>query len=221
MKRITVIVAGAAIAFAAPVIAVPAAGAPIALLLAQAQTSPAVPDFAPPGVGGQVGGGEVEGGEVEGAEVERAPLSVEDLVFLSGVTILFEIEVSRLALEQSTNAEVRDLARRILDDREVALRDLKAAAGADAPPIALDEDHERIVKAVAAEDKENFDESWLGLMIDTHEDAIGLYEEFDASGADEKLRGFAKSALPRLRESLTQVEEAHQKAVAGVPGGSR
>lgn len=216
MKPITVIVAGAAVVFAAPAIAVPATGAPIASLLAQAQTPPSVPDVAPPGVGGQVEGGDVEGGEVEGV-----PLSVEDFVFLAGVTILFEIEVSRLALEQSTNAEVRDLARRILDDREAALRDLKAASGAYAPPTALDEDHQRIVKAVAAEDSEDFDETWLGLMIDTHEDAIGLYEEFDASGADEKLRGFAKSALPRLRESLTQVEEAHQKAVAGEPGGSR
>ncbi|MBX9759628.1 MAG: DUF4142 domain-containing protein [Beijerinckiaceae bacterium] len=168
-----------------------------------------------PGADGQAQYGEGEGEEQ--GEAER--LSPDDFIYLASVAILFDMEVARLAMEKAQDGSVRAFAGRILADRQESLERLRSSAAASNAPLELDEDNRRIVEALGKEQAADFDASFVGMMVDAHEDALDLYEEFRDAAVDDRLRDFVASRIEALRALLEEARslDAAMEGAQGSP----
>lgn len=173
---------------------------------AWAQTGQNGTDWRRPGASaGPDAAGQAQSGEDEGEEQGEAErLSPDDFFYLASVAILFDMEVSRLAMERAQDGSVRAFASRVLADRQGALERLRSSASASNAPAELDDDNRRIVEALGKEQGADFDASFVGMMVDAHEDALDLYEEFRDNAVDDRLREFVTSRVETLRSLLEE-----------------
>jgi len=165
----------------------------------------------PPLMLAQQGPGQSGADQNEADEGARDPLTADDFVFLAGSTLLFEIETARVAASRGANPEVRAFAERIIADRDGLLRDLQAAAGPGKAPERLDDENRKIVDALAAEQGAQLDASFVGMMIDTHEESVDLYDELKETVNEPRLRAYVDAALPRINAFLKEAEALEQK----------
>jgi putative membrane protein len=122
-----------------------------------------------------------------------------------------EVELGKIALGKTKNAEVRDFAQRMVKDHGKANQELASIAktkGID-PPKTLDASHKEMVKKLQSEEGDAFDLEYSRHMNMDHDKAIELFEAASKS-ADADLAGFAKKTLPTLKE--------HKEMASKLPG---
>ena len=59
------------------------------------------------------------------------------------------------------------------------------------------------------------------MMVDAHEDALDLYEEFMEATADDWLRAFVGTRIDRLRAALEEARQLETALESAQPGVSR
>jgi putative membrane protein len=112
-----------------------------------------------------------------------------------------EVELGKIALDKSQNAEIRNFAQRMVDDHSKANKELASLAssrGIDAPKK-LDAEHQAIVAEFKKADGAKFDTQYSHHMNMDHTKAISLFEA-ESKASDQELAGFAKKTLPTLKE---------------------
>ena len=122
-----------------------------------------------------------------------------------------EVELGKIALDKSKNAEVRDFAQRMVADHGKANQELASIAknkGISAPK-SLDASHEETVKKLRSEEGDAFDIEYSRHMNMDHDKAIELFEAASKS-SDADLAGFARKTLPTLKE--------HKEMASKLPG---
>jgi putative membrane protein len=106
--------------------------------------------------------------------------------------------LSRIAADQATNPNVKNLAARMLADHEKLDQQLKQIAltkGVALPtPVTSD-----------SLPNDRLDRAYVQRMIGDHRKAIDLYSSADLSDPD--LRAWAANALPMLRDHLAAAEK--------------
>ncbi len=187
--------------------------------LAQTGQGPDDWDRTRPGVAGEPGSGVQAPDSEVGVQTER--LSPEDFIYLAAMSFLFDIEVAQLAMTRAEDGAVRAFAGRILADRRASLDALRLSAAAGEAPAELDDDNRRIVEALAKEQGADFDVSFVGMMVDAHEDALDLYQEFMEATADDWLRSFVGTRVTRLRAALEEARQLESALESVQPGVSR
>lgn len=135
----------------------------------------------------------------------------QDFVNNAGQANLVEIRTSEMALEKSTNADVKAFAQKMIDDHKAALDKIKATASSAslmAPPEALDDFHMRRINDLTETDGDaDFDADYAALQVDAHNDAIKLFEDYSRdSDATPELKALADEMLPALNEHKTMAE---------------
>lgn len=119
---------------------------------------------------------------------------------------MFEIESSRLALEQSEDAEVQAFAQKMIDDHTAAGEKMKAAADAaqlQVPERMNDEDQQALADLQGTGD---FDQAYLDAQRAAHEKAVALFQGFSENAEDGPMQDFAEETLPTLQEHLEHVQ---------------
>lgn len=122
-----------------------------------------------------------------------------------------EVELGKLALGKTKNAEVREFAQRMVTDHGKANQELASIAknkGID-PPKTLDASHKNLVSKLQSEEGDAFDLEYSRHMNMDHDKAIELFEAASNS-PDADLAGFAKKTLPTLKE--------HKEMASKLPG---
>jgi len=145
------------------------------------------------------------------AEAEDTPPAPAVFVEKAAQDGMTEVELGKVALAKSSNAEVRDFAQRMVTDHVKANEELASLAkqkGIDAPK-ALDAEHKAMVKMFEGKNGEAFDNEYSRHMNMDHIKAISLFEAASKS-ADADFAGFATRTLPTLRE--------HKKLASQLPG---
>lgn len=121
---------------------------------------------------------------------------------------LTEVELGKIALDKSQNADVRAFAQRMVTDHGKANQELAALAknkGIDAPRK-LDAEHAAMVKEFESKSGTAFDASYSQHMNMDHTKAISLFEAA-AKSPDADFAGFAKKTLPTLKEHKEMAEK--------------
>lgn len=121
-----------------------------------------------------------------------------------------EIQAGRIALEKSGNAQVRQLAQRIIDDHtkagdqlmSIAQRKQVSLPTEPMPMQKQEADHLRSLSGSA------FDNAYAQAMVKDHRDAIKLFGMESANGSDPDLKQFASTTLPALKMHLQMAEQA-------------
>ena len=137
-----------------------------------------------------------------------------EFIKMGAVSNMFEIETSKLALQKSSDAEVKKFAQQMIDDHTKAGKEMKAALTkeqATLVPAALDEKHQEKLDDLKDEDSADFDEDYLEVQVDAHKEAVSLFEDYSKDGDDVKLKNFATKTLPTLKAHHEHVKTLEDK----------
>jgi putative membrane protein len=149
----------------------------------------------------------------QAAEAESAVPEPSIFVQQAAQAGLTEIEAAKVALARSQDPGVRSFAQRMVKDHgksNVELATLAAAKGIDAP-ARLDAEHQAMLDDISSQSGADFDRKYSEHMHMGHARAVALFEAA-ANSPDAAVSGFAKKALPTLRE--------HQKLAEKLPGAA-
>jgi putative membrane protein len=152
-----------------------------------------------------------------------AAFAATDNDFVDNATAggIAEIETSRLALEKSTSADVKEFATMMITDHSKANDELAAIAKKNDIEVP---DTTTLVKQ--AKEKildmrdESFDTAYANNQVKAHEETIALFKKQADTVTDDKvkgateLKGFAQEMLPGLQKHL----EHAKKLQAAHPG---
>jgi len=131
-------------------------------------------------------------------------LSSDDSMFASQAarSNIAEIELGRLALARASAHDVKDFAQRMVDDHTRTSDDLNnlAAEIGETLPSALTETNRAQLTRLSGLEGLEFDRAYMAASVDSHRDALSLFETETASGDNPILKKFAAKSLPMLKE---------------------
>ena len=141
--------------------------------------------------------------------------ATSDQTFLKGAVEggLAEVELGQLAVEKSSNEDVKRFAQRMVEDHGKANEDLKQLAsqkGVSLPsePSAKQKAKKERLSKLSGDE---FDRAYMSDMLKDHRTDIAAFEQESDSGMDSDIKKFASQALPILREHLKQAESVTGK----------
>jgi putative membrane protein len=147
---------------------------------------------------------------------QAGEVSAEDQEFLTkaiqaGVA---EVQLSELALEKSENEQVREFARRMVQDHTAAnqrLLSLAESAG-ETPPMEMDQKHQAMLQQLSQLSGEPFDRQYMQGQVQDHQVAVELFssEATQPSGPVDALAG---ELLPALQQHLEMAQEISDSMV--------
>lgn len=121
-----------------------------------------------------------------------------------------EIKMAELAMQKSTNSQVKDIAKMLQADHTKTLGELKTLAQAKSISIPSEEKDEakNDAKKLSDENAQDFDKKWLNKMEDDHQKEIDKFEKRADKGEDADIKAFASKTLPHLKMHLEKIKAA-------------
>lgn len=115
-----------------------------------------------------------------------------------------EVDISRIALERSTNEDVKKFAQMIVDDHTAANQEIAGFAqkhGVTLPnkDVHLDKWRNR--------DPKDFDRDYVKEMVSDHKDAVDLFRSAANNATDPDILEFARKTLPKLEQHLERAND--------------
>jgi putative membrane protein len=146
--------------------------------------------------------------------MRTAALGDDDSKFLEKAASadMLEVESGRLAAQKATNPQLKRFGQKMAADHAQAtgkLRALAARKGVALPSVMSDDHQKKLAKLREEKAGEDFDARFRDLMVDSHEDAVSLFEHTAKDGKDPDVRAFAAKMLPKLQQ--------HQAAANALP----
>jgi putative membrane protein len=144
---------------------------------------------------------------------EAVPEDQVNFLMKAALGGMAEVEMAKLALERSTNADVRGHAQHMLDDHGKANESLKAIAREKNIPLPdhLTGVHGQMVQKLRDTAAGEFDEAYMKAEVEEHQAAVALYRTAKDSSKDPRMQGFAAQTLPTLERHLQQALEITNK----------
>ncbi|ACA95096.1 MULTISPECIES: DUF4142 domain-containing protein [Burkholderia cepacia complex] len=186
-----------------------AAAGVLTLALSHAQT--------PPASSAQVAPGVIRPGPTaDEAGMTQRPTGIDaEFVDKAGMLGKVERQASQLALDRSSNAEVKAFARRMVDDHARIADELRRIGAQKGVPVQTRMLVDPAVTALRAKEGRAFDSAYVALAGPrAHEAAIRLYETEAKDGRDPQLRAFAARTLPVLNAHLNVARQLAKTVAA-------
>ncbi len=139
-----------------------------------------------------------------------------------------EVELGRLAMERSGNAEVKQFADMMVKDHSKAGDELKQVAMRHSIPMpaAIDEAHQELKSKLSTLKGAEFDQEYMSAMVDGHEDVVDRLQtrssedrfgdnkgSVQPEGSDNPVEAdinqWAAAALPTVRHHLDEARRIH------------
>ena len=124
---------------------------------------------------------------------------------------MLEVEAGKLAQTRSTDESVKKYAGMMVEHHGKANEELMALAKTHSleVPTALTGDHADKLQKLRDVEGDDFDEKYLEMMVDAHQDAVDLFEkQMKRNDDDPALQQWATKTLPTLRTHLEEAKTA-------------
>ena len=124
-----------------------------------------------------------------------------------------EVQVCQMALKQSDDAQLKQVAQRLMDDHTQANQQLQQIAQREhvsLPAQLMPEDQQKLQK-LQGKSGQAFDKEWIELNLGDHRKDIELFSMAGDKLNDQAARQFAQATLPKLKTHLQLVEQLTQK----------
>ena len=155
-----------------------------------------------------------------------AKTRLTDARFVSQAAIggMAEIQLSKLAIQKSSNPKLKKFAEQMLEDHQATAIKLKQIAQKHqlAVPTALDAAHRQTIAELQGLDGEAFDRTYVNVTKQDHDTTVGLFDQAAGETAlNRDLRDFAAQTLPVLRmhqqhaHQLTETDETRAPSITG------
>ena len=121
-----------------------------------------------------------------------------------------EVELGRLALSNSSNADVKQFGQRMIDDHTKALEGLKAVAAKESfqVPSALDDKQRAVKERLGKLSGGDFDRAYVKEMVKDHNEGVRAFQREARYGTNAAIRDYASQTLPTLQE--------HQRLISNI-----
>ena len=127
-----------------------------------------------------------------------------DFVNKAAASDMFEIAAAKVALQRSTNAQVKKFAQMMVDDHTKSSADLKKAISESGqsltPPAALPQDLQGKVDDLSKADAKDFDKNYMDNQVDAHQNTLNVLQRYAQDGDVPALKTFAANTAPKVQE---------------------
>jgi len=126
----------------------------------------------------------------------------------------FEVKSSQLALQKSTNTDLKTFASQMVNDHSKANQELMTLASRKgwAIPQAMDAEHTEMLNRLGKMQSTDFDKAYGDIQLKEHEKAVALFGQAAKDAQDNDLKAWAARTLPALREHLQMAQRIFRKA---------
>jgi putative membrane protein len=117
---------------------------------------------------------------------------------------MMEVQLGKIAQQKATNKSVKDFAAMMVKDHGKANEELKALAAKKniTLPAAVGEGMQKHIDDLSKKTGKEFDEDYIDMMVDDHNDDIDLFENAAKNSNDSAVKAFAVKTLPILYKHL-------------------
>lgn len=117
---------------------------------------------------------------------------------------MMEVETSRLAEQNGSNARVKGFATMMIQDHTNANNELKALASTKnvTLPDSMMAKHRAHVDMLKKKTGKDFDKAFMDMMVSDHNEDVNKFQVASNNAADADLKAFATKTLPTLRMHL-------------------
>jgi putative membrane protein len=128
--------------------------------------------------------------------------SDKNFVDKAGAGGLAEVKLSKLAMDKGQSTDVKQFARKMVEDHSKANLELKQLADKKnlVVPAKLDDKHQMVYDKLAKLEGADFDKEYMRAMAMDHDDAVKLFKQQSESGQDPELKSFAMKTLPIIEK---------------------
>ena len=125
---------------------------------------------------------------------------------------LAEVELGKLALQKSSNDDVKQFAQKMVDDHSKANDQLKQVAEQDKidVPTALDSKHQSKIDKLSKLSGDQFDKAYIKDQLKDHETDVTAFKAEADNGNDPNIKSFASTTLPMLQQHLDLVKNLNK-----------
>ena len=141
-------------------------------------------------------------------------VSTDEFLKQTAVGNQFEIDSSKLAVSKSNSTEVKAFATQMVNDHGAAGTAFKKAVSdtkLKEPSTSLDDKHEAIMKDLRARSGPDFDKAYIEAQKQGHIETVALFDSYAKGGDNPRIKQFAQSLLPKLREHLDHVRKLNSR----------
>jgi len=120
-----------------------------------------------------------------------------------------EVELGKLALEKSSNPQVKEFATMMVKDHGMANTELMAIAKQKniTLPSTVDDDHKKKMDDLSKKTGADFDKAYVSDMVDGHKSTLKLMEDESKDGKDADLKSFATKTAPVVQSHLVMINK--------------
>lgn len=124
---------------------------------------------------------------------------------------LYEIQMGKLAQEKAQNKEVKEFAKKMVNHHQNQMQELKKVANNYQVPQNLEEDKKSDINDLKEKTGADFDNRFMDMVIDSHEDAIERLSKATEDIKDSTLVKYTASTIPVAKSHLEKARELNQK----------
>lgn len=157
-------------------------------------------------MGGTTPAGTETAGMGASAEVTSGPITDTQFYTQAMTGDQKEIATAQMVVGQSTDADVKTLANKIMGDHQAFDKKVQAAAGASVTPPTGEVD-----SSLQGKTGKDLDKAYVDAMVSDHEKDIPMFENAAKNASTAGARKLASDALPTLRNHLKSAQQLQKK----------
>jgi putative membrane protein len=146
-----------------------------------------------------------------GGETSPNSLSSRDRTFVmqAGQLSMMEVELGRLAVQRGSSAGVKQYGQEMVEDHTRANQELMQLAMQKKVelPTEMSTQNTALIDRLSKLSGTSFDTAYKQAMIDSHNQAIALFQAQSQQGQDPQLKAWATQKLPKLQAHLEMVNQ--------------
>lgn len=147
------------------------------------------------------------------AGAAKMPTTAPEFVAHAARDGMAEVELGKLATARAASEDVKQFARRMVDDHSKANDELKTLATSKniSVPTDTDADHKMLMDKLGKVSGAEFDRAYMNAMVSDHDHAVAEFRAFSERGDDADLKKWAEKTLPALQAHERMAKETSAK----------
>lgn len=120
-----------------------------------------------------------------------------------------EVELGKMALEKSSNPQVKEFATMMVKDHGMANTELMAIAKQKniTLPSTVDDEHKKKMDDLSKKTGADFDKAYVDAMVSGHKSTLKLMEDELRDAKDADLKAFATKTAPIVQSHLVMINK--------------
>jgi putative membrane protein len=126
---------------------------------------------------------------------------------------IMEVELGRMAQQKTADPDIKEFAQRMVDEHFKANEELKNITMKKniALPVYMSQENQNKAKNLLARSGNDFDKSYVDLMVTGHRDDIEAFQNAIKEVEDPELNAWARNSLPMLTSHLDMAKRIQDK----------